>query len=928
MRVKFRQFAGLYLNTASDENPPGTVRVAANCAPFAGGVCRSAPPTALLASPAFTTLMSFAKFVGRFVARGVTTGTEQIKFETAVGSGAFTTFTNASVNNNGTENDLILSTSPTDRPMLFVAAPPVEGKDEFLFALDASTTAVHPTTPGSNGEPSNGLVKIDKANGITLWGIKPPTHAEVSPMAAGVYDPTNATTGIKTALLAQDNKYINTVATDPLEAAGDWTLTSGDEDGLSAFSSVTTSANPAVDGNSIKVRAGKNDVVVITRVLGSNVDLTTFGAVTSPEEDFIQFFVRVRRPKHLENVEIAFDTTAAGDFKDNFFSRELVFKLVKRRARKELIGLGDLIPARRRKRGRDTQEFLQDNANKLRDLTFTAEQGNQTIPVAKNTWTRVTLPKTSFDKSGVPNWATVRAIRFTVHANSQGNTAVFFDSLKLAGGVGMSGDYEYTITYRRKATLTRSNPYIDSKGVIAKTSIKDVERQGVRLTFMTTLVFDNQADELEVWRTVGNGKAYFKCGEIAVTGGNLTAGTTFDDKCSDYIGLSQTRVTDVTSGSNKSYAILDSEEELPIDNDSPNMRAFSFRDMANKIHYGRMFWARNLSVDDKREIEGVLLPAAERVQDGQGNVYYSPIGRFEAVQSYVRVTSGADDPVQKIIVWRDRLFAFTKSAVYEIVGTDEPFIVQKIDGCPGTLNPYSISPGTAGLFYAAEDGVYRFNGQYSENITDKALMPVFRYRQATENVTITGIPPNRMAAGLNALYMGSTAGGTGFVFDFDTETWRVLDAAAARWLYSDSFTGKMIAGITTLLDAEPQTYPSSGTLTFTVRMPEIRTGNGQKGVLRKLYVDLTVGALGDDGTPQISVSIDGGADIGPFTLATVAAGVRLVQELNLNRAGERFGITLSSALCRDLRLNGIEADVYVPSSPVTEHQITGPGNLR
>lgn len=871
-RIRYRLFpGGINVNNPADLGPEGTVRDARNCAPFSTGVARSVPPFLLYqdsTSPTLGVLLgrSLSKFNGRFVVRGIQGGTNRFRREVTAGG---TTFANIT-----TATGVTLNT--TTNPTLMTTMPPNAERNEQLFALETS-----------NAAGNNGLVKINDSNVMTLWGIKNPTAAEVA--------------GITAVAQAQNQKYINTAAADPIESAADWTMTAADEDGLKAFTAIDTVANPAIDGNAIRFRVGKDDQAQMVRSFGSDIDLTTFGATSSPEEDFIQFWVRVRRPKHLVSVEVAFDTTAAGDFKSTFFTRELTFVKVKKRKKRRLISLGDMVPV-----GKEA-DFLQKQQYARPDLSFSETLGNQKILVSKNTWTRVTLPKTSFDKVGSASWATVRAIRFTVQANKQGRTAVFLDSLKLVGGVGMMGDYEYTITYRNSATGTRSNPAIDNDAgavtnipnSVVKAKVSDVERQSVLLTF-PLLTFDTQVDFLEVWRTMGNGKAYFKAGEMAVAGGTVAAGTTFLDDTADYFGLHSDATTDV----------LDPTEELPLDNTSPNDANFIFRDMVDRPLYGRFWWAGDVATTDT---------FTGQAKDGQGNAYYSPIGRYEAVDAFVPVTSGKSDPIQKLIVWNDRLFAFTKSALYEIVGTDEPFVAQKIEGAPGTLQPWTVSASAAGIFYLAEDGIYVFTGGYAKNITDSCLLPVFRYRKSVGSIQPPiAFPDARGVAGKNAYYL--TNPGRGFlVFDFDTMTFRTIDGAPtpgsnAGALYYDFTTGKLYGDASTgdadITEFDNTTFTgNTGTNILELETQAYRSGPGRQAILRKVYVDLTCNTT-TIGTATPQLTIDDTAI--PLTAATLVANARRVTEYNVNRAGDRFSILLQWLSQRDVVVNALEFDIYEP----------------
>lgn len=873
-RIRYRLFqGGLHLNTTSDNAPEGTVRRVRNFTPLSSGVARTAPPQVTITT-GNAVARSLTKFATKYVVRG-TSGGEKVQIETAGGSGVFV--------------DVTMPTGVTLRstaqPTLFMTAPPTPERDEYLFALETAQQV-----------GDKGLYKLKSDGTSSLWGIIGPSATDV--------------TGISTAKNAQSAKYINTAAADPFNSAADWTLSAADEDGLKAATALTDVATPSISANALKLVVARDDQAQIVRVFGGNIDLTTFGAVASPEEDFIELWVRVRRPKHITSMEIAFDTTAAGDFKKDFFTREVLFQTVKKTKKRQLLAVGDLIPAGK---GQELG-FIKDQHSRSEDLSLSEKLGNQKVLVSKNTWSRVTLPKTSFDHSGSPDWSTVRAIRVTVQANKQGKTAVFLDELRLVGGVGMFGDYDYTITYKNTSTGTRSNPAIDDDAgtatklpnSVVKISVANVERQSVTLTF-PALSFDPQVDKVEIWRTLGNGKAYFKAGELNPTSsGAVAMGTTFIDSTADYFGLHSS-----------ADAVLDPTEELPLDNTSPNDPDFCFRDMIDRLHYGRMWWTNDVATTDT---------FSGKTKDSRGLAYYSPIGRVEAVDAFVEITAGKTEPIQRIVVWNDRLFAFTTGAMYEIVGTDEPFVPQRIEGAPGTLQPWTVCASPVGLLWLAEDGIYLFNGQYAKNITDAALLPVFRYKQTTEELGApAAFPLCRAIVGRNSYYLTSMGANPTFtlVLDFDSATWRYIDGFTAAGnnlgaMYFDHAQGKVIgdsslnSSTPDITEIDPATYPTSGTIaTATLQPPSYRTGPGRQGILRKVYIDVTTGANGAGGTLTPSTVIN--ETVTALTaFSGPAAGVRTVQEYNVNQAGDRFGMRLGLAAVRDVTINAIEMDIYEP----------------
>ena len=67
------------------------------------------------------------------------------------------------------------------------------------------------------------------------------------------------------------------------------------------------------------------------------------------------------------------------------------------------------------------------------------------------------------------------------------------------------------------------------------------------------------------------------------------------------------------------------------------------------------------------------------VTGAKGRVYHSPLGRAEAVESFIDVTND-DDPTQKVVSWNGHLYTFTQDGIHEILGSgvDGIFTPRKI----------------------------------------------------------------------------------------------------------------------------------------------------------------------------------------------------------------------------------------------------------
>lgn len=638
-RMQWRAFTGgLWFKGPRENNPQGTLRRAKSIFPLRTGSIRSRSGIATIAN---LEAHSLFKYGGRRIA-GVAA---QIWREVAT---VFTQLTTGVPTLNGNR-------------LVFVSAPPTAGKQDYVFVAGGGA-----------------LFKINPAlDTATTWGIAPPAGTAPTGTAATL----NATT------------------IDTFDSAASWTVTDVDDDDTTSVNG--TKANDTdkkTEGTgSLRFRTVKNTTTRADKAI--TVDLNTFaGPLASGDEDYIEFYVAFNRPKHIKNLEIMFYVGAAApaDFdKDtDTYSRELTFTLVKKKKKKRLFGTGDLI------RPKDVQAAIESGRTDKVDFSMAEFTAEDTVAVTRRAWTRVTIPKASFKENGRAGttgftWANVQAVRISVETTKQGASRVWLDRIRLVGGVGMQGDYQYMFTLRNSSTGTRSNPFpttTDAESgdtLFNPVIVRGVERQGVSFTTLQSIAptADSQVDEIEIWRTVGNGIQFFLAERVPV------ATTTHTDNVADYPGM-------FSGGGGTKFL---QPEELPDDNARPDD---TLTDAVGPFA-GRMFITRGTTT-------------------GQGNrVWYSGVGRLESVSNYIEV-GGTDETVQKLIVWNETLYAVTSRTAYRLINTDEPFVFLEVNGVRGTVLPRTVVATPWGIVWQANDGIRVFDGLRQELIADDALAPIFR----------------------------------------------------------------------------------------------------------------------------------------------------------------------------------------------------------
>lgn len=684
-RIKWTDFRrGLWLVGPSETSPEGTVRRATGAGPLRTIALRSRSGTLSFYS---LDAHSMARYNGFYF----------------FGDGTNLT-RSANANPLAPGSTTVVSAGVFDGTRLtFVQMPPTAGIADYLFVAG-----------GGN------LKKTDPAFGaVTEWGIAPPDYTNgASPdFAAALPGGTEVTI---------DN--LNDIAdattwTDP-GAGADYTL----QNDTTRFTQ---------GGASMRFNNITKDRRVTAQIdhTASPLDLTDIGGGpgTSDLDDRIVFQVRINRPKNVESISLTFDVDSGvvALFGGKTVSHEFRVETVRKRRRAKKMGLGDRV------KGKDESKELNRKKDKLRDRTYVEDMNESVLAVTRRQWKRVALSKAAFQEGGEADedvdWATVRAIQFEVTTNKQGSAAVNFDFLRLRGGAGMLGDYQYHVTFRNSTTGTRSNPDLTAGPI----TVENVERESVSLTGIPVSA-DTQVDQREIWRTIGNGEVFFLAFRIE---DNVT--TTALDDTNDYVGFKK-------RGGSETY--LDPTQELPFDNLKPDD---TFEDAVGP-HVGRMWWTRNTATGER------------------GRVYFSPSGRAEAVAGFIEVASEEDEP-QKLVIWNEQLWCFTKRKVFRIVGVEEPFLFTEVWGAPGTQEPFTVVPTPAGILYRAQDGVRAFDGQFSRVIGEgDPLRPLFR------NGTPDGFPVTFVgdyaAYGRGEYYLTDSrdADRTMLAVDVETGAWRNL----------------------------------------------------------------------------------------------------------------------------------------------------------
>ncbi len=673
--------------------------------------------------------------------------------------------------------------------------------------------------------------KILDAGTIQQWGIAPPSA------------------GLAVTANANSQKQI-----EDFEDFTDWTITNG------------TGADEATikqqGTNSLKVTIAADTICVIERTV--TLDLTTYGATASSEEDHIELWIRIHASPGFDYCLIRFDV-GAGNFATDYYQFKVyptqitpnntmlgigVSPLVNQQEVEFLTG-GDDSPSGEAS-GADSEAAADPGPSGDAGLG----PGESTDAVAgPDTWTHLRIPKSSFFRSGggAGDWSDVAGLQFTVKTNTESGIELYLDDCELIGSAGLEGRYRYHSTFRNTVTGNRSNPeplYV---------SLDNVHRQSVAGSSVQVSA-DTQVNQREIWRTVGNGTIFFR----ALTIDNNSA-TTFTDTIADYIGLN----------SNAGTAYLQTTT-IQYDNTQPDQ---TYRDFL--ITSLTSFWLSNDS--GKR-----------------GRLYYSPIGRPEGVKGFITLTSD-NDILQRIILWNGIKFVFSLDGVYRVDGLD-PYISRRVTGVPGvsSLSRYTVTPSPYGIWYQAHDGIRLFDGNRSELILSQRIGDIFRGK------TLDYFPPFEGIYGgffHNQYYISNTT--RTLTLDYTTGFIREL-GIGLRALFYEEDTQLLLGSLPTTVSILESESASPFT-TFDIETGSLALEVGQNESIKRLRIKGKF--AGQPMQPTVIID-DTPLALPPFTIQSGSV------EYLIGLTGQSVSVRLQNVnnLTTMIQVEGIELDLYTPSN--------------
>jgi len=379
-----------------------------------------------------------------------------------------------------------------------------------------------------------------------------------------------------------------------------------------------------------------------------------------------------------------------------------------------------------------------------------------------------------------------------------------------------------------------------------------------------TAATDTQVTHHEIWRTQGNGTAYFLV---------------------ERIDEDDTTYTDITGDTNLG------NDELQTDNLKPY---YWFDDAV--YHNASMFWLTRTQAGEK------------------GRVYYSPIGRSEAVQGFINVSDDAE-PLQRFVKYGTGLGVFTNGGFYEILG-ENPYYSRQVPGVPGTTEPFSVAVTPYGIAYEAADGPRLLTGSQAVPLGVDTVDTLFQGESAG-GIASWGSTGGTFADYARDEYIigfhnssDSTASAT-LACNLRNKRWREVGIVADNIYYADEIDKIAIhhVGSSSVYELEKETAldDSGSAIVYQIETKHFNVPSQEEVLVRNVFVDV-------DTTRSVvyGLQYDYGSTL-DFTFATNTAGRRTV-EIPCNTWTKDFAlrVTPAGSSTGDFKLYGIDFDVYIP----------------
>lgn len=934
---------GLWLLGPKDGNPAGTLRRAKGLHPVRGQSLRSRDGHAVINALGVTGNINSHIYFNSFHWVGTDAG-NLYRIDSA-------------------DSATLIQDGFDGTPLRFLLAPPAGGLPDWLFV--------------SGGGPNVGLIKVSPDGQVKPWGIEAPLD------------------GFKVEALPARSKTITTFTEFNNNPAG------GDDPSLEVWAPVeiprggeaeVSSPDPldaGYDATALRVTSKPSRLAWIRRrILTAPKDLTLFDATQydkftgSSDLDYICLRVWVDLPNFIDFIEIALDLGVAGfanrfttDFytalvsvqpKTGFTTEQANIKSLS----ELLVEKTEQIPLANRVQGVKGLNVGKATINTRRVAVRGSKGEAEILPffaptqieLAAQAWTDIRIAKASFHRSGVDetkDFSNITAVAIYFHTRrvdpetgeNLGNNdivTVLFKDFRMEGGYGVKGPtYFDQITYRDSETGNRSNPNPTPVATPQATTGKPIDSIDRNPFLLSKLPFAEQAgaDEIEQWRTLGDGSDLFLAQRVKIVDlatardFGLNAGELFDGVADIYdfnrrepvtgIGTVTSNIGDQTilnfsdvdqaravqvgdelTMQEEKYTVVGKPVEIQVKLDRPFIFpvASVFEWLGGLSELGAIDPIA-LPLDNivpEPDFDDVILCAGRawwisKLEGQRGRIFFSPRGRPESLEDFRDIANDQEE-TQRLIEWNDIIWVWTQAGIYAVEPQGDPIPTpKKVAQAPGTTQPDTVVKTSKGVFYQASEGIRVFDGTDSVAV-DEGLRPIFKGEAVEGIAAFEGV----YASQDEAEYIISD-GTTTIAFDLTNGRWREIGGALAALSYVPELRIAVASRGSTLVEVEQEGASDDvgAAIPLAWELPSVPVANGERALVRRVLLDLDT--FGQRLTPTLIID-NVEVLLPPIQTGTPTVRRREKVELAVSREIQQLGLRLTGEVTRRVEVFDVEVD--------------------
>jgi hypothetical protein len=272
----------------------------------------------------------------------------------------------------------------------------------------------------------------------------------------------------------------------------------------------------------------------------------------------------------------------------------------------------------------------------------------------------------------------------------------------------------------------------------------------------------------------------------------------------------------------------------------------------------------------------------------ENSLMYSKAGRGEQwpIEQKIKISRPGDYP-RGIVVWDSVLWVGTPSRIYQIIGSpgsgalSSNFYIKETRTKKGMITPNGNIATPFGLYYMAEDGIFKFDGSASDHVSHTCQDILNRVNLTTAAIDkVCGVYYD------NKLFFSipldsSTTPDITIIYDFETDQWFTHDhgytAFYADYINNDLYVANGV---------NVEKYQGGSTYTnWSIKTKDLSMGAGQYTSWNEYEFDF-------DGTCTANIYMDG---VLAVTESIVTSGREVVTRTFPNQMARRVAIELVGA---------------------------------